>query len=145
MSDLKSFLRTTKSKSRPKPTQQTMLKSPSLRTDAQGCRTGFQRAQSKLDAALASQKGQELSIKGELGRFQAASNTLKQHVEQHNKLHMQLQESFKKGEAQAAIVDELQAQYKKLLKQDGVVQSPDAPIASAPIKMPKDCNGEQKK
>ena len=100
-------------------------------------------AQSKLDAALAHLNGQETSIKGVLGKLQAAKNTLKQHVDNHNKLHKQLQESFQKGQSQAALVDVLQEQYKCLLKQQGFVEDTEKTSSCAPVEAPADLNEEQ--
>ena len=81
-----------------------------------------------MDAALANLKGQETSIKGVLGKLQAAKNTLKQHVENHNKLHAQLQDMYKKREAQAAIVDELQESTKRYLNKRALSKPQTRPL-----------------
>ena len=70
-------------------------------------------AQAKLEKTMAA-KG-SIDDKKVYGKLQAAKITLKQLVENHNKLHEQLRESFKRWAAQKELVDNLQKQHDELL------------------------------
>ena len=107
-----------------------------------GC--DYSEAQQKLDAALANKGNGRVGVKALMGKLQAAQNTLKQFVENHNKLHAQLRESYKKGEDQTELVQKLQKEVDQAMAEEGYTKKDDKKV-DVPVEKPKDLNEEQQK